>query len=195
MSTNHAAGSPATTGLHDGLADEGTVRVDRSRARQAAEGPEPAGAAAAGPRQQVQISPAVVLGVVGGLVLALVGVGAWALAGRGAAPQPVPTTAPRTVAGPTDDLLSIPQTPAIEARGLVGEVRFSWSYAAAEKRDTFRLRVAPTAQALGEARYQVAKDASRTVKAAKGRQVCAQVQVVRSGTSSIWSDPACEKAG
>lgn len=186
---------PATTGLHDGLADEGTVRVDRSRARQAAEGPEPAGAAAAGPRQQVQISPAVVLGVVGGLVLALVGVGAWALAGRGAAPQPVPSRAPRTVAGPTDDLLSIPQTPAIEARGLVGEVRFSWSYGEAEKRDTFRLRVAPTAQALADATYQVAKDASRTVKAAKGRQVCAQVQVVRSGTSSIWSDPACEKAG
>ena len=194
VSTNHAAGSPATTGLHDGLADEGTVRVDRSRARQAAEGPEPAGAAA-GRRQQVQVSPAVALGVVGGLVLALVGVGAWALVGRGSAPQPVPTTAPRTVAGPTDDLLSIPQTPAIEARGLVGEVRFSWSYAAAEKRDTFRLRVAPTAQALAGARYQVAKDASRTVKAAKGRQVCAQVQVVRSGTSSIWSDPACEKAG
>ena len=194
VSTNHAAGSPATTGLHDGLADEGTVRVDRSRARQAAEGPEPAGAAA-GRRQQVQVSPAVALGVVGGLVLALVGVGAWALAGRGAAPQPVPTTAPRTVAGPTDDLLSSPQTPAIEARGMVGEVRFSWSYAAAEKRDSFRLRVAPTAQALAGARYQVAKDASRTVKAAKGRQVCAQVQVVRSGTSSIWSDPACEKAG
>lgn len=185
---------PATTGLHDGLAEEGTVRVDRSRARQAAEGPEPAGAAG-GRRQQVQISPAVVLGVVGGLVLALIAVGAWALAGRGAAPQPVPTTAPRTVAGPTDDLLSIPQTPAIEARGLVGEVRFSWSYGAAEKRDTFRLRVAPSAQALADATYQVAKDASRTVKAAKGRQVCAQVQVVRSGTSSIWSDPACEKAG
>lgn len=186
---------PATTGLHDGLADEGTVRVDRSRARQAAEGPEPAGAAAAGPRQQVQISPMVVLGVVGGLVLALIGVGAWALAGRGAAPQPVPSRAPRTVAGPTDDLLSIPQTPAIEARGLVGEVRFSWSYGEAEQRDTFRLRVAPSAQALADATYQVAKDASRTVKAAKGRQVCAQVQVVRSGTSSIWSDPACEKAG
>lgn len=192
--THHAASSPATTGLHDGLAEEGTVRVDRSRARQAVEGPEPAGAAG-GRRQQVQISPAVVLGVVGGLVLALIAVGAWALAGRGAAPQPVPTTAPRTVAGPTDDLLSIPQTPAIEARGLVGEVRFSWSYGDAEKRDTFRLRVAPSAQALADARYQVAKDASRTVKAAKGRQVCAQVQVVRSGTSSIWSDPACEKAG
>lgn len=186
---------PATTGLHDGLADEGTVRVDRSRAHQAAEGPEPAGAAAAGPRQQVQISPVVVLGVVGGLVLALIGVGAWALAGRGAAPQPVPSRAPRTVAGPTDDLLSIPQTPAIEARGLVGEVRFSWSYGEAEQRDTFRLRVAPSAQALADATYQVAKDASRTVKAAKGRQVCAQVQVVRSGTSSIWSDPACERAG
>ena len=192
VSTNHAAGSPATTGLHDGLADEGTVRVDRSRARQAAEGPEPA---AAGLRSRAQISPAVVVGVVGALVLALVAVGAWALAGRGAAPRPVPTTAPRTVAGPTDDLLSIPQTPAIEARGLVADVRFSWSYPAAEKGDTFRLRVAPTAQGLAEARYQVTKDASRTVSAAKGRQVCAQVQVVRSGTSSIWSDPACEKAG
>ena len=196
VSTNHAAGFPATTALHDGLADEGTVRVDRSRGRQAAQGPpEPAGTGAAGPGPQAQISPALVPGVVGALVLALAGVGAWALAGRGAAPQPVPTTAPRTVAGPTDDLLSIPQTPVIEARGLVGEVRFSWSYPAAEKGDTFRLRVASTAQGLAEARYQVAKDASRTVKAAKGHQVCAQVQVVRSGTSSIWSDPACEKAG
>jgi protein kinase-like protein len=192
VTTNH--GRAALAAAHDDAAEEGTVRVDRSRARQISAGTTEE-LTAQEPRPQAQISPAVVMGVVAGLVVALVGVGAWALAGRGAAPRPVPTTAPRTVAGPTDDLLSIPQTPVIEARGLVGEVRFSWSYLAAEKGDTFRLRVASTAQGLAEARYQVAKDASRTVKAAQGRPVCAQVQVVRSGTSSIWSGPACEKAG
>ena len=196
VSTNHAAGSPATTGLHDGLADEGTVRVDRSRARQAAEGPEPAGAAAAGPRPQVQISPAVVLGVVGGLVLALVA--RRRLGARGTRRRPAAGPHHGAAHGRRADRRP-PEHPADPCHRGAGPGRRRCGSAGPtrprRRRDTFRLRVAPTAQALGEARYQVAKDASRTVKAAKGRQVCAQVQVVRSGTSSIWSDPACEKAG
>jgi len=192
VTTNH--GRAALAAAHDDAAEEGTVRVDRSRARQISAGTTEE-LTAQEPRPQAQISPAVVMGVVAGLVVALVGVGAWALAGRGERPEPAPTTAAPTVAGPTDDLLSIPQTPTMEARALAGAVRFGWVYAGAEKVDTFRVRVAPTTDALGEAKYQVTKEPTRTVKTSKGRQLCAQVQVVRSGTSSVWSEPACERAG
>jgi hypothetical protein len=187
--------------LPDDLADEGTVRVDRSRARQAggstgniapADAPEQPD----GQGQTTTLSPAVVLGVVGALVLALVGVGAWALTGRDAAPGPTPSPTAPTLAGPSDDAaLDAPQTPQLEASGQAGAVRFSWSYAGARKGDTFRLRVAPETDALPEAKEQLPKAASQSVKTSKGRQLCAQVQVVRSGVASIWSDPACEKAG
>ena len=191
VTTHH--GRPGLAAVHDDAAEEGTVRVDRSRARQASEATEEPTSPET--RPQAQISPAVTIGVVAGLVVALVGVGAWALAGRGDTPEPAPTTAAPTVAGPTDDLLSIPQTPAVEARAVAGGVRFGWTYAGRERVDTFRVRVAPAADALGEAKYQVAKEPTHTVKTSKGRQLCAQVQVVRSGTSSVWSEPACEKAG
>ncbi len=136
------------------------------------------------------------LGVVGALVLALVGVGAWALAGRGDTPAPTPSPSAPTLAGPSDDsALDVPQTPELEARGIAGAVRFSWTYPGAAKADTFRVRVAPTADALPEAKFRLAKSASQTVKTSKGRQLCAQVQVVRSGASSTWSEPACERAG
>ncbi len=191
VTTHH--GRPGLAAAHDDAAEEGTVRVDRSRARQASEATEERTSPET--RPQAQISPAVTIGVVAGLVVALVGVGAWALAGRGATPEPAPTTAAPTVAGPTDDLLSIPQTPAVEARAVAGGVRFGWTYAGRERVDTFRVRVAPAPDALGEAKYQVAKEPTHTVRTSKGRQLCAQVQVVRSGTSSVWSEPACEKAG
>lgn len=196
-------GSAAAGGADD-VADEGTVRVDRSRARQAAgstgniastDAPEPHDSNQED-RRQATLSPAVVLGVVGALVLALVGVGAWALAGRGDTPTPTPSPSAPTLAGPSDDsALDVPQTPELEARGVAGAVRFTWTYPGAQKADTFRLRVAPTADALPEAVYQRPKTTSQTVKTSKGRQICAQVQVVRSGTASTWSEPACEKAG
>jgi hypothetical protein len=189
--------------LPDDLADEGTVRVDRSRARQAGGSTgniAPSGAPEHHEQQDdrspATISPAVVLGVVGALVLALVGVGAWALTGRDENPAPTPSATAPTLAGPSDDAaLDVPQTPELEARGVAGAVRFSWSYTGAVKSDTFRVRVAPSPDALPEAKFQPAKSASHTVKTTKGRQLCAQVQVVRSGTSSTWSEPACEKAG
>jgi hypothetical protein len=134
--------------------------------------------------------------VVGALVLALVGVGAWALTGREDTTVPRPSATAPTLAGPSDDAaLDVPQTPELEARGVTGAVRFSWSYTGAAKSDTFRVRVAPSPDALPEAKFDQARSASRTVKTTKGRQLCAQVQVVRSGTSSTWSEPACERAG
>jgi serine/threonine protein kinase len=199
--TPHTGSSVAAA--HDDLADEGTVRVDRSRARQAGGSTgniaPPDASAQSGQqddRSQATLSPAVVLGVVGALVLALVGVGAWALTGSDEAPTPTPSSSAPTLAGPTDDAaLDAPQTPELEASGRAGAVRFSWSYAGARKGDTFRLRVAPETAALTEAREQLPKAASQTVKTSRGRQLCAQVQVVRSGVASIWSQPACEKAG
>ncbi|TQJ48844.1 serine/threonine-protein kinase [Phycicoccus sp. SLBN-51] len=193
----------STAAPNDDLADEGTVRVDRSRARQAAGStgniaPAPGEAPTSGTdeRPQATISPAVVLGVVGVLVLALVGVGAWALAGRGGEATPTPTPSAPTLSGPSDDAaLDVPQTPELEARALAGGVRFAWSYPGAQKADTFRLRVAPTTDALAEATFQRPKSASQTIRTGKGRQLCAQVQVLRSGASSVWSEPACEKAG
>ena len=125
VTTHH--GRPGLAAAHDDAAEEGTVRVDRSRARQASGATEEPTSQET--RPQAQISPAVTIGVVAGLVVALVGVGAWALAGRGDTPEPAPTTAAPTVAGPTDDLLSIPQTPAVEARAVAGGVRFGWTYA------------------------------------------------------------------
>jgi len=188
------------SGRADDLAEEGTVRVDRSRARQAG-GSTGNIAAVEAPdqpddRSRATLSPAVVLGVVGALVLALVGVGAWALAGRGDAPAPTPSPSAPTLAGPSDDsALDVPQTAELEARGLAGAVRFGWTYAGAVRGDTFRMRVAPTAEALPDAKFTVATSTTQTVRTSKGRQLCAQVQVVRSGTSSPWSEPACEKAG
>ena len=195
--TAHPGSAP--TAAADDLADEGTVRVDRSRARQAGGSTgniaPPDAPGQQDDRSQATLSPAVVLGVVGALVLALVGVGAWALTGRDA-PAPTPSPSAPTLAGPSDDAaLDVPQTPVLEARGVAGAVRFSWSYAGAAKSDTFRLRVAPATDALPEAREQLPKAASQTVKTSRGRQLCAQVQVVRSGAASIWSEPACERAG
>jgi len=200
VATNHASSALGAGGpQHDeGLADEGTVRVDRSRARAATETPEAAALTArpGAPQSHTQISPGVVLGVVAALVAALVGVGAWALAGRGDSPEATPTSAPPTVAAPTDDTaLSPPETPTVEAAGLRGSVRFRWTYSGREKADTYRVRVAPNASDLPQAAFRVAKDTGLVVSTPKGRQLCAQAQVVRSGVSSDWSQPTCEKAG
>jgi protein kinase-like protein len=198
VATNHASSALGAGGpRHDeALAEEGTVRVDRARARAATETPEAVPAAPA-PAPQAQISPGVVLAVVGGLVVALLGVGAWALAGRGnGSPSPTATSAPATVAGPTDDTaLDPPATPTVEARGQSGAVLFQWSYSGREKNDTYRVRVAPSAQALSEATFRVARTPSLTVPTAEGKQLCAQAMVVRSGVSSDWSEPTCERAG
>jgi hypothetical protein len=190
--------SGAVTGpRHDeGLAEEGTVRVDRARARAATEGSVGEATGQAVGATHTQISPAVLLTVVGVLVAALVGVAAWALAGRGEPGEATPSAPPSTVAAPTDDLaLDPPATPTVDATGLPGSVRFRWTYLGREKGDTFRVRVAGSSADLGEAAYRLAKDTTLTVKTAKGRQLCAQAQVIRSGVSSPWSAPACEKAG
>ena len=129
--------------------------------------------------------------MVAGLVVALVGVGAWALAGRGDTPDAGPDHRGSDRRRPdATTCSSIPQTPAVEARAVAGGVRFGWTYAGAEKGDTFRVRVAPAAEALGEAKYQVAKEPTQhrqdqqgaaAVRPGAGRAQRHELGLVRAG--------------
>jgi serine/threonine protein kinase len=187
-----AQGASAPGGVADDLAEEGTVRVDRSRAREAAADLEHAPA----PRSdRTEISPAALLTGVGLVVALLVGIAVWALAGRGDG-DPAQRPAPSVVAGPSDDdPVSVPQVPEMKVQAGLGTVSFSWTYAAPAKGDTFRFRQAPTVEALADATFVPSTSATRTVRVAKGTQVCAQALVARKGSSSDYSKPACEKAG
>jgi serine/threonine protein kinase len=182
----------ALTGVPDDLADEGTIRVDRSRAAGAA--PTTAREAAPGdPAERREISPVMLLASVGVVVALLAGVTLWAVFGRGDADPVTPT---RTVASQTDDdPVAIAPVPTMSARGATGQVAFSWTYPGVEKGDAYRFRSAATVDALAEAKFDPVKGTTRAVKATKGHQVCAQARVVRDGSESNWSAPACERAG
>jgi serine/threonine protein kinase len=185
-----ALGAPGTlgAGVPDDVAEEGTVRVDRSRAAR-----EPAEQASATEGERHEISPAMLLTVVGLVVAVLAGIAVWAVVGRGDDTPQAPT---RTVAGPGDDTpLDIPEAPTMSARPVIGGVAFSWSYPGAEKGDTFRFRSAATVEAVADAGPSPKLPTStRVVKVAKGTQVCAEARVVRGGAESNWSPPRCEKA-
>ena len=187
------AGAAAWSGsVADDLAEEGTVRVDRNRARDAGVSPEPPDTAT---QDRHEISPAALLTGVGLVVALLVGIAVWAVVGRGDA-EPTDQPSPSVVAGPTgDDPLSLPQVPEIKAQAGPGTVSFSWTYAGPVKGDTFRFRQAPSVDALDEATFVPSTSATRVVRVAKGTQVCAQARVLRQGSQSDYSKPACEKAG
>lgn len=187
----------APTGVPDDVAEEGTIRVDRSRAAAAA-GAGPAAPTAAPAAQddadRHEISPTVLLTGVTLVVAVLAAIALWAVFGRGDG-DPVATPT-RTVASQTDDdPVVIAPVPTIAARGTTGAVAFSWSYPGAEKGDAYRFRSAPTVEALQEATFVNASTTTAVVKAAKGKQVCGQARVIRGGSESNWSQPQCEKAG
>ena len=184
----------ASQPVPDDAAEEGTVRVDRNRAR-AATSTEPV----AQPEvdgQRHEIKPATLLTAVGAVVVVLLGVVFWAVnRGDDSTPGDQPT---RTVAGPTGedvDPLSVPQVPTMTAKARTGAVVFSWTYAGAAKGDTFRVRRASTVEALAEAKPVPVERTTYEVKAKRGAQVCAQAQVVRRGAPSAYSTPTCERAG
>jgi hypothetical protein len=105
-------------------------------------------------------------------------------------------TPTRTVASQTDDdPVAIAPVPTMSARGATGQVAFSWTYPGVEKGDAYRFRSAATVDALAEAKFDPVKGTTRAVKATKGHQVCGQARVVRDGSESNWSAPACERAG
>lgn len=187
---------PVAQGVPDDVAEEGTVRVDRSRAAGAAGAPALPGPAAPATQdgERHEISPAMLLTGLAVVVAVLAGIALWAVFGRGGAdPAAMPT---RTVASPTDDdPVAIAPVPTISARGTTGGVAFSWTYPGAEKGDVYRFRSAATVDALEKATFVNLPTTTRVVKVAKGKQVCGQARVIRSGSESNWSAPQCEKAG
>ena len=142
-----------------------------------------------------EIRPATLLAVVGVVVAALVVVTVWAVTRGGGQPVPGPTHT--TVAGPGEDsAFDVPQVPTVEARGTTGAVAFSWSYAGAQKGDTFKFRWARTLDQLPQAKIPPSLKTSTTVvKVPKRTQVCGQARVIRGGSESAWSVPQCERAG
>jgi hypothetical protein len=179
---NHAAYRRPTDDLPDA---GGTVSRDRLGTRTPAE--EAPVAPATGR------NPAVTLAAIAVVVVAVVFL-ASQLLGRGNGDEPSDT--PTTVASQSGDLaLDVPSTPTLEAVPVAGGVRFAWTYLAPEKADTFFVRSAADTSSLAAA---VARgpldDATYTVRATKGRQVCAQVQVNRSGPTSEYSAATCGRA-
>ena len=184
---------PAPGGFPEHLADEGTVRVDRNRARAATQPAQQP--AATVDEERHEISPVALLTAVGVIVAVLAGVALWAVLGRGG-DAPDPTSSPSVAASVTgDDPLPDPQVPTVSAKAAGGAVRFSWTYPGAVKGDIFRFRWARTVDALEAAQFEKVTTTTKTVKAAKGTQVCGQARVVRGGAQTVWSQPVCEKAG
>ncbi|KRF23261.1 serine/threonine-protein kinase [Phycicoccus sp. Soil803] len=183
-------------GVPDDVAEEGTVRVDRSPAAVAAGGTVAPSRAAEAPAdvERHEISPTMLLTGVTVVVAVLAAIALWAVLGPdGGTPVATPT---RTVASPTDDdPVAIAPVPTISSRGTTGGVAFSWSYPGAEKGDVYRFRSAATLDGLKSATFVKTATTTRVVKAAKGKQVCGQARVIRSGSESNWSEPQCEKAG
>ena len=182
---------PRRTGatVPDDVAEEGTVRRESVRPAEAASEPAPSATG------QTEISPVVLLSVVGVVVLVLVGGLVWALVGRGG-DEPAPAPTHTTVAGPSDDSpFEPPQVPTVDAKAVAGGVRFSWAYPGAQKGDTFRFRVAPDRDRLATATWQPVKESVTTVKATKGAMRCAQAEVVRGGATTTASNISCERAG
>jgi hypothetical protein len=196
--TNVASPRPGTVshGVPDDVAEEGTIRVDRSRADGAAGGALAPSRAPEGPADvaRYEISPTTLLAGVTAVVVLLAAIALWAVFGRGdGAPAVTPT---RTVASQTDDdPVAIAPVPTISSRGTTGGVAFSWTYPGAEKGDAYRFRSAPSLDALSKATFVSSTTTTRVVKVAKGTQVCGQARVIRSGSESNWSQPECERAG
>ena len=162
----------------------GTVSRDRLGTRTAE---EPATASAAGR------NPAVTLAAVAVVVVAVVVLVSQLFGGGGG---DRPTDTPTTVASQSGDVaLDVPSTPTLEAVPVPGGVRFAWTYLAPEKADTFFVRTAPDTGGLTTAAAKgPLTGATYTVKATKGKQVCGQVQVNRSGPTSEYSAATCGRA-
>ena len=180
-----------TAPLGSDAADEPTIRRATSApAAQAVPAPTPTASPLA--------KPAVLWGLVAGVVV-LAALATALLLRPDAPPTSAPAPSP-TVSMPGDDSAigdGVFDKPVIDTTSEVGRVTFAWSYPQPSKKDTFRLSYGPTASDAGnpERARTVSVTASRyTVKASKGTKVCATVLVVRSGQASPGSDVECETA-
>ncbi|GAB3599099.1 hypothetical protein GCM10027446_30560 [Angustibacter peucedani] len=185
--------APAVTGPHPGSddGDDATVRRAQTAAAQAV----PASEAASGVpvwRRPAYLLPA----VAGGLALVVVLLVVLLLQG-GDDGGPDPRATGRATITPTDDpVVDIPATPSVTAKPVKGGVLFTWTYnAPVRDRDTFRVQVGPTPDDARQGSPRQAKQASTTVRTAKGRALCLVATVVRSGVPSNPSDAACGRAG
>ncbi|MCE1179086.1 MAG: serine/threonine protein kinase [Micrococcales bacterium] len=141
------------------------------------------------------MSAGLLLGLVGALVLGLAVAVALLVRGGGeedADGRGAPSTAvTQADVGPID----VPETPTLRVESRTAQVRFSWEYVGRGESDTFRVRQGATREAVEAASVQTLAEPTLAVPAAKGQQVCAQVQVSRDGLSSTYSQIVCGKAG
>lgn len=144
--------------------------------------------------------PAVLWGLVAGVVV-LVGLVLFlVLRPAGDEPTPAVVTPSATVSMPGDDSAigdGLFDKPALSATSAAGAVRFTWNYPQPSKKDVYRLSLGPTPADAGNpqtARTVRVAAMTYTVKAAKGTRVCATVLVTRSGQGSPGSTIQCETA-
>ena len=134
------------------------------------------------------------VGAVVALAVAVVAVVVWPRDGTTTPPVSTPS---RTVSTPTDDSAigdGVFDPPRLVATAKPGAVEFTWSYAAPEKTDSFRLFVGGSAEAAQKADPQVLTKATASTTVKAGTTVCAVVQVARAGQLSPISQPECERA-
>ena len=157
-------------------------------------GPQPTA-----PREEgARPGPALLWGLVGGLVV-LLGVVAFLLlrpegseADADTAARPSPT-----VSMPGDDnavLDAVFDAPTVVAESGEGSVTFRWSYPQPAVGDSYRVFVAPIQNEVVKAAPRVVKETTLTEQVPEGLQLCAVVTVNRSGRESPRSQVECETA-
>jgi serine/threonine protein kinase len=159
---------------------------------------EPTPQTTARPQGPARPTPALLWGLVSGLVV-LVGVVAFLVlrpegsdAETDAGPRPSPT-----VSMPGDDNAvpdAVFDAPTVAAESGDGSVTFRWSYPQPAVGDSYRLFVAPRQSEAVKAAPRILTKTTFTEKVPKGQQLCAVVTVNRGGRESPRSQVECETA-
>ncbi|MDV3219947.1 protein kinase domain-containing protein [Intrasporangium sp.] len=172
--------------------DEPTVRRPASPVS-----PGPARAAPEAGSASARPGPALLWGLVGGVVV-LLGVVLFLLLRPEDPGTGTGITAPSpTVSMPGDDnavLDAVFDPPTLVAESSEGSVTFRWTYPQPAEGDTFRLLVAASQNEVAEASPKVLEKATFTEKVPQGQQRCAVVSVNRGGRESPRSPVQCETA-
>ena len=134
--------------------------------------------------------------LVGGLVVAAA-LGGGFLATRGTG-TPGPPLKPTATIGPTQDDSGIGEAvfeaPSVVAEAQPGAVRFTWNYVQPSPKDTFQVKLGPTAAEAIAASPTTMSTRRYDATAAAGTPVCAVVTVVRNGQMSPASLAVCATA-
>lgn len=134
--------------------------------------------------------------LVGGLVVAAA-LGGGFLATRGTSTPTTPVK-PTTTIAPTDDGSGIGdavfEAPSVVAEAQPGAVRFTWNYVQPSPKDTFQVKLGPTAAEAIAASPTTLSTRRYDAPVAAGTPVCAVVTVVRNGQMSPASLAVCATA-